>query len=104
MVLYYSRTTKVWKKLRRSRSYIAAIRYTTKDVVIGAIFFPYAWWAGGSEGYRILTTSSEDRKFEENCLDASEALGLKRKSRLRYCECLVETGKRETCKAKIFIK
>ncbi len=79
-------------------------RYTTKDAIIGVVFFPYSVWVGGTEAYRILTTSSEDREFEENCLDASEALGLQRKSRLRYCECLVETGKRETCKAKIFIK
>ncbi len=79
-------------------------RYTTKDVLIGAAFFPYSWWVGGKEAYRILTTSSEDREFEENCLDVSEALWLKRKSRLRYCECLVETGKPTFCQAKIFIK
>ncbi len=79
-------------------------RYTTKDVFIGIVFPPYTFWVGGTEAYRILTTSSEDREFEEKCLDMSEALGLQRKSRLRYCECLVETGKRETCKAKIFIK
>ena len=79
-------------------------RYTTKDVLIGVAIFPYTVWVGGKNAYRILTTSSEDREFEENCLDASEALGLKRKSRLRYCECLVETGNPKTCKAKIFIK
>ena len=79
-------------------------RYTTKDALIGVVFFPYSMWVGGKEAYRILTTSSEDREFEENCLDASEALGLQRKSRLRYCECLVETGIVEICRAKIFIK
>lgn len=79
-------------------------RYTTKDVVIGVVVFPYPWWVGAKELYRLATTSSEDREFEEKCLDASEALGLGRNSRLRYCSCLVETKSPELCKTKILIK
>lgn len=79
-------------------------RYTTKDVVIGLVAFPYPWWVGGKEVYRIANTSSEDRALEEKCLDATEALGLKQKSRLRFCECIVETRNEEQCKQKIFVK
>jgi len=79
-------------------------RYTTKDVAIAAVFFPYPWWVAGKEGYRFLITSSEDREFEEKCLDASEALGMPRQSRLRYCECFAETKDPETCKTNIFVK
>ena len=79
-------------------------RYTTKDVAIGLIVFPYPWWVGGKEVYRIATTSSEDRALEEKCLDATEALGLKQKSRLRFCECMVETRNEEQCRQKIFSK
>jgi hypothetical protein len=79
-------------------------RYTTKDVVIGAVVFPYPWWVGGKEAYRFTTTTSEDRETEVKCLDASEALGMPRKSRLRFCECFVETQDPEICKAKIFSK
>lgn len=38
------------------------------------------------------------------CLDASEALGMPRKSRLRFCECFVEAKDPQTCKSKIFVK
>ena len=79
-------------------------RYTTKDVVIGAVFFPYPWWVGGKEVYRIATKSSEDRELEAKCLDATEAVGFKQKSRLRYCECIVETKNESECKQKIFIQ
>ncbi len=79
-------------------------RYTTKDVVIGAVLFPYPWWVGGKEAYRIITVSKDDREFETKCLDTSEAVGLKRKSRLRYCECLVETKNPQACQKKIFIQ
>jgi hypothetical protein len=79
-------------------------RYTTKDVAIGMFVFPYPWWVGGKEIYRISTTSSEDRALEEKCLDATEALGLRQKSRLRFCECIVETRDEERCKQKIFTK
>ncbi len=79
-------------------------RYTTKDVVIASVVLPYAWWVGGNEAYRFLTTSAEDRDTEVKCLDASEALGMPRKSRLRFCECFVETKDPQTCKSKIFGK
>ena len=79
-------------------------RYTTKDVVIGAVVFPYPWWVGAKEGYRIMSTSSDDRKIEEKCLDALETVGVPRKSRLRYCECVTKTHDREACKSKIFGK
>lgn len=79
-------------------------RYTTKDVAIGVIVFPYPWWVGGKEVYRIVTTSSEDRALEEKCLDATEALGLNQKSRLRFCECMVETRNENQCKERIFAK
>lgn len=79
-------------------------RYTTKDVVIGLVVFPYPWWVGGKEVYRIATTSSENRAIEEKCLDATEAAGLQQKSRLRFCECLVETRNEEQCRQKIFAK
>ena len=79
-------------------------RYSTKDVVIGAVLFPYPWWVGGKELYRIATISSEDRAIEEKCLDAAEAFGLKQKSRLRFCECIVEIKNEEQCKQKIFAK
>jgi hypothetical protein len=78
-------------------------RYTTKDVVIAAVVFPYPWWVGGKEVYRFITTSSEDRVFEKKCLETSEAIGLSKNSRLRYCECLVETKNAELCKSKIFV-
>lgn len=77
-------------------------RYTTKDVVIGAVFFPYPWWVAGEASYRVISTTSEDRDIEERCLDASEALGMPRKSRLRYCECFIETKDPEACKVRIF--
>jgi hypothetical protein len=77
-------------------------RYTTKDVVIGAIIFPYPWWVGAKEAYHIASTSSEDRAIETQCLDATEAIGLGRKSRLRFCECIVETKSEAQCKQKIF--
>ncbi|MEQ1815247.1 MAG: hypothetical protein ABL861_02015 [Nitrosomonas sp.] len=77
-------------------------RYTTKDVVIAAVIFPYPWWVGGKEIYRLASTSSEDRALEEKCLDATEAIGLKQKSRLRFCECMVEMKDENQCKLKIF--
>ena len=79
-------------------------RYTTKDVAIGLIVFPYPWWVGGKEVYRVATTSSEDRALEERCLDAAEAIGLQQKSRLRFCECIVETKNEDQCRRKIFAK
>lgn len=80
-------------------------RYTTKDVVIGLIIPPYPIWVGGKEAYRFLSSSSEDRETEQKCLDASEALGMQRNSRLRYCECFVETrGNVEHCRPKIFVR
>ena len=79
-------------------------RYTTKDVVIASVVLPYAWWVGGKEAYRFITTSAEDRDTEEKCLDASEAIGMPRKSRLRFCECFVETENPRTCQLKIFGK
>ena len=79
-------------------------RYTTKDVVIGGVLFPYPMWVGGKETYKFMTTSAEYRDTEVKCLDASEALGMPRKSRLRFCECFVETKDPETCKSKIFGK
>lgn len=60
-------------------------RYTTKDVIIGAIFFPYSLWIGGKEVYRNITVASEDIENEERCLVATEALGMSQKSRLRFC-------------------
>lgn len=77
-------------------------RYTTKDVVIGAVAFPYPWWVGAKEIYHITSTSSEDRAMETRCLDTTEAIGMGRKSRLRFCECLVETKNENQCKQKIF--
>lgn len=77
-------------------------RYTTKDVVLGVVVFPYPWWVGGKEFYRIASTSSEDRAIEEKCLDTTEALGLKNKSRLRFCECIVETRSEAQCDQAIF--
>lgn len=79
-------------------------RYTTKDVVIGSIFFPYPLWIGTKEGYRIITTTSEELKNVEKCLDENEALGLKQKSRLRFCECMVETNDVNQCQQRIFSK
>ena len=79
-------------------------RYATKDVAIAVLVFPYPLWVGGKETYRFITTSAEDRDTEEKCLDASEALGMPRKSRLRFCECFVEAKDPQTCKSKIFIK
>lgn len=79
-------------------------RYTSKDVIIGAIMFPYPIWIGGKEVYRTITTSSENRKNEEKCLDATEALGMKQKSRLRFCECMVETNNEDQCQERIFSK
>lgn len=79
-------------------------RYTTKDVAIGLVVFPYPWWVGGKEVYRLATTSSANRDIEEKCLDATEAAGLKQKSRLRFCECFVEIKNEEQCRQKIFTK
>ncbi len=79
-------------------------RYTTKDVVIGAVVFPYPWWVGGKEAYRYISTTSKEREQEAKCLDTFEALGFPRKPRLRVCECLVETQNPEACKSKIFGK
>lgn len=75
-------------------------RYTSKDVVIAAFFFPYAWYAGGETVYRITTTSSREREFLERCLDAGEASRMPRKPRLRYCECLAERQSRNVCLAR----
>ena len=77
-------------------------RYTTKDLVIGTVIFPYPWWVGGKEIYRLVTTSSEDRALEKKCLDATEAIGLKQKSRLRFCECMIETKDESQCNEKVF--
>ena len=79
-------------------------RYTSKDVVIAAIVFPYPWWVGSKVVYRYMTTTSEEREIEEKCLDASEGLGMPRKSRVRFCDCYVETQDSEICKVKIFGK
>jgi len=79
-------------------------RYTTKDVFITVAVFPYAWWVGGKEAYKIMTVSKTDREFEEKCLDASEALRMPRNSRLRFCECFTETKNKRLCAAKIFGK
>lgn len=73
-------------------------RYTTKDVVIGAVVFPYPWWVGSKELYRYVTVSSEDRAFESMCLDKTESMGIKRKMRLSLCECIVETRDENQCK------
>lgn len=79
-------------------------RYTTKDVVIAGVFFPYPWYAGGKEVYKLLTVSAGDRMNEAKCLDATEAIGMPRKSRLRYCECAVKTKNPKACRSKIFLK
>ena len=79
-------------------------RYTTKDVIIGAIFFPYSLWIGGKEAYRTITTSSEDLANEEKCLNITEAFQLPQKTRLRYCECMVETNDKDECKQRLFGK
>ena len=76
-------------------------RYTTKDVVIAAVIFPYAIYVGGETIYRVITTSSEDRAQEKTCLDTAEAIGLKRKLRLRYCECMIESRDEDKCRVKI---
>ena len=75
-------------------------RYTSKDVVIAAFFFPYAWYAGGETVYRITTTSSREREFLERCLGCGEASRMPRKPRLRYCECLAERQSRNVCLAR----
>jgi len=77
-------------------------RYTTKDVVIGVVFLPYPWWVGGKEIYRLTSTSSEDRALEKKCLDTTEVIGLTQKSRLRFCECMIETKDENQCKQNIF--
>lgn len=77
-------------------------RYTTKEVVIGLALPPYALWVGGRELYRIATVLSDDRVFEAKCLDASAAIGMERTSRLRYCECLVQTKEQKACLPRIF--
>jgi hypothetical protein len=79
-------------------------RYTTKDVVIGAVFFPYPWYVGAKELYRFATTTSEFRASEAKCLDASETLGMPRNARLRYCECFAELQSPNACRAKILFK
>lgn len=77
-------------------------RYTTKDVAIALFVFPYPWWVGGSEIYKIASTSKEERKIEEECLTVTEAMGVTRKSRLRFCECYSETRNEHMCKTKFF--
>lgn len=79
-------------------------RYTTKDVAIAFFVPPYRWWVGGKEVYRISTTTPEERALEQECLDSTEALGLGRKARLRFCECIVETRNVQQCKYRIRIK
>lgn len=77
-------------------------RYTTKDVAIALFIFPYPWWVGGSELYKIASTSEEERKIEEECLAVTETIGVPRKSRLRFCECYSETKNEYKCKEKLF--
>ena len=79
-------------------------RYTTKDVVIAAVVFPYSLWVGGRQTYRLITVSSEDREIEEQCLDTAEALRAPRNARLRYCECYTEMKDAVFCQSKIFAK
>jgi hypothetical protein len=76
-------------------------RYTTKDVIIGAVVFPYSAWVGAKGVYRFVTISSEDRDFGGKCLDAMEALKMPRKSRLRFCDCMIEKRDGNVCKRKI---
>ena len=76
-------------------------RYTTKDVVISAVIPVAPPWYGAKYAYRIATTSEEQRSIEKKCLDEYETLGLKRKSRLRFCECLSDNEPIDSCKSKI---
>ncbi len=79
-------------------------RYTTKDVALAIAFFPYPWWVGAKELYYLATTSSKDREFDQQCLDALEAQGVSPGSRLRYCSCMVETRNFPLCKKRLLAK
>lgn len=79
-------------------------RYTTKDVALAIAFFPYPWWVGAKELYYLATTSSEDRQFEDHCLDALEARGVGGNLRLRYCSCMAETRSNQLCEKRLLAK
>lgn len=77
-------------------------RYTTKDVVIAVVLFPYPWWVAGKTLLHVVSTSPEYRANEDKCLDASEGIGMPRKLRLRYCACFASILDPEQCAAKVF--
>jgi len=72
-------------------------RYTAKHVMVAAIAFPYPWWVSAKEMYRLATLSSQQRAYEEKCLDDTEAQGMPRKMRLKLCECVASTSDVEAC-------
>lgn len=65
-------------------------RYTTKDLLVGAVVFPYAIYIGGKEAYKIMTMSSENRDGVERCLNKAEYSGAPRKLRVKICDCMGE--------------
>ena len=75
-------------------------RYTSKHLIAGVIIFPYAWYVGAKTGYHYLSTSSDYRHTENQCLDAAEAQGIRRKSRLYLCNCVAEGSTAQQCNAK----
>lgn len=79
-------------------------RYTTKDAVLAFVIFPYPMWVGVKEAYRYFTVSAADRQFEDECLTTTEALGVPRESRLRYCDCFTKTKNEKMCEGKVFVR
>ena len=76
-------------------------RYSAKHVAIGVFVFPYTWWIGGKTLYHLASTSPQERKFEEECLNGSEALGIPPQSRVRLCDCVLETHNAAACSQKV---
>ena len=75
-------------------------KYTDKDVLIGAVIFPYAITVGAQSIYNIGFTSSEFRDYKKQCLRGSTVLKMERYLRHRFCECMFDERKVPICEAK----
>ena len=74
-------------------------RYTTR---VSTIFWPYPIYIGAKEVYRYWSTTSEERRYEEACLNSMSVINISRKARLSYCECMVEKRNKFYCARKVF--
>ena len=80
---------------------ITSDRYTTKQVVVAAIIFPYPMWISTKETYRFATTTSDERRIENTCWSRLANTPLPQSDKEAFCDCFVKNQNLETCVAQV---